>query len=259
MDAGTKAAIAEQLQLGEQLKRKIEGRRSGSDDDSSDGGYSTDARWGGWACVRVLLWACSSCCLLHAVCMHVWAEYMLPRGLRQMLEVGRSMCTVTILAASSPMQGSQPIQGPATVPLLHRVHAARQLHVPATAAMTLLTLTCCLAAVSLMERARRGMGAARPRPRRWRSYKVSRALTAALLLRPQVADARTAVHAVPSGTQKHLRLKVPRHASDPRVFAGVPKHTCCCLDLLPACLVRQAGAGSSEHLYPLLICTPAHL
>eukprot|EP00877_Chromochloris_zofingiensis_P011898 jgi/Chrzof1/6962/Cz02g05190.t1 len=36
MDEGTKAAIAEQLSLGQQLKRKIEGVRSGSEEDSDD-------------------------------------------------------------------------------------------------------------------------------------------------------------------------------------------------------------------------------
>ncbi|GFR45758.1 hypothetical protein Agub_g7173 [Astrephomene gubernaculifera] len=41
VDAGTKAALAEQLQLGQQLRRKIEGRKgSGSDDDGSGGSTS---------------------------------------------------------------------------------------------------------------------------------------------------------------------------------------------------------------------------
>ncbi|KXZ48222.1 hypothetical protein GPECTOR_29g127 [Gonium pectorale] len=44
LDAGTKAAIADQLQLGQQLRRKIEGRKgSGSDEDGSDSDASTSA------------------------------------------------------------------------------------------------------------------------------------------------------------------------------------------------------------------------
>ncbi len=69
LDAGTKAAIAEQLQLGEQLKRKIEGRGSGSDD--SDGDYSTEARWGPAACCLLPAACCllpAACCLLPAAC-----------------------------------------------------------------------------------------------------------------------------------------------------------------------------------------------
>jgi U3 small nucleolar RNA-associated protein 14 len=41
-DAGTKAAVAEQLQIGEALRRKIEGHRPGSDSDDEDGGTGSD-------------------------------------------------------------------------------------------------------------------------------------------------------------------------------------------------------------------------
>jgi U3 small nucleolar RNA-associated protein 14 len=40
-DAGTKAAVAEQLQIGEALRRKIEGRKGGSDSDD-EGGTGSD-------------------------------------------------------------------------------------------------------------------------------------------------------------------------------------------------------------------------
>jgi hypothetical protein len=44
MDAGTKAAIAEQLQMGEQLRRKIEGRGGSGSSSEGGSGYSTEAR-----------------------------------------------------------------------------------------------------------------------------------------------------------------------------------------------------------------------
>ncbi|GLC47246.1 hypothetical protein PLESTF_000895000 [Pleodorina starrii] len=43
VDAGTKAALAEQLQLGQQLKRKIEGKKGSGDSDDDDSDASTSA------------------------------------------------------------------------------------------------------------------------------------------------------------------------------------------------------------------------